>query len=88
VRERPTRLLGAPFKVRALGRGQHVSIFAFNMQGKVKFCNSARGYGFIVEEVSGTEFFVHHSDIAEWADLAPGEFVSFERGGRAAGFAQ
>ena len=50
------------------------------MRGKVKFYNSARGYGFIVEEVSGTEFFVHRSDIADRADLAPGEFVSFERG--------
>jgi len=50
------------------------------MQGKVKFYNYARGYGFIVEEVSGTEFFVHHSDVADWADLAADEFVSFERG--------
>jgi cold shock CspA family protein len=46
----------------------------------VKFYNSARGYGFNIEEVSGTEFFVHHSDVADCADLAPCELVSFERG--------
>jgi cold shock CspA family protein len=59
-----------------------------NMRGKVKFYSSTRGYGFIVDDVSGTEFFVHHSDVADRTNLAPGEFVTSNAGGRAAGFAQ
>jgi cold shock CspA family protein len=45
----------------------------------VKFYNCTRGYGFIIDDVSGAEFFVHRSDIADRTDLAPREFVTFER---------
>jgi cold shock CspA family protein len=45
----------------------------------VKFYHSTRGCGFIVDEVSGAEFFVDRSTIADRINLAP-EHVSFERG--------
>ncbi len=33
------------------------------MTGKVKWFNSQKGYGFITDDESGREYFVHFSDI-------------------------
>jgi CspA family cold shock protein len=49
------------------------------MQGKVKWFNDQKGYGFIADE-SGKEYFVHHSAIEGkgFKSLQEGESVSFE----------
>lgn len=48
-------------------------------QGKVKWFNNAKGYGFIVQE-EGPEVFVHYSAIQDegYKALAEGEEVTFE----------
>ena len=33
--------------------------------GKVKFFNEAKGFGFILEDESGKEIFVHHSGLVD-----------------------
>jgi len=47
--------------------------------GKVKWFNDAKGFGFITTE-DGTDAFVHHSDILGqgFKTLAEGEAVTFE----------
>jgi CspA family cold shock protein len=47
--------------------------------GRVKWFNDAKGYGFI-EADNGTDVFVHYSDIAGggFKTLAEGEAVEFE----------
>ena len=47
--------------------------------GKVKWFNDAKGFGFITAE-DGTDAFVHHSDIEGegFKTLAEGESVTFE----------
>jgi len=44
--------------------------------GKVKFFNETKGFGFIKEEGSGTEYFVHVSGIKE--QIAENDEVNFE----------
>ena len=48
-------------------------------EGKVKWFNDAKGYGFI-EQDGGNDIFVHHSAIQAvgFKSLAEGERVSFE----------
>ena len=48
------------------------------MQGKVKWFNDQKGYGFIADD-SGKEYFVHHSAIegAGFKSLQEGEVVNF-----------
>jgi cold shock protein len=47
--------------------------------GKVKWFNDAKGFGFITTE-DGTDAFVHHSDIMGegFKSLAEGEAVTYE----------
>ncbi|MCL5935782.1 MAG: cold-shock protein [Firmicutes bacterium] len=49
------------------------------MQGKVKWFNSGKGYGFIESE-DGTDVFVHYSAIMEegYKSLDEGQEVEFE----------
>ena len=47
-------------------------------QGKVKWFNEQKGYGFIEQE-SGDDLFVHHSEIKDGM-LAEGQAVEFEVG--------
>ena len=35
------------------------------MQGKVKFFNRDKGYGFIIEDGTDAEYFVHHSGLRD-----------------------
>jgi len=47
------------------------------MQGKVKFFNETKGFGFIIDNESGSEYFVHISGINE-STLNENDEVSFE----------
>ena len=47
------------------------------MEGKVKWFNSRKGYGFI-EGDDGTEYFVHQSALAEGKFLRENDRVSFD----------
>ncbi|MBT8258311.1 MAG: cold shock domain-containing protein [Flavobacteriaceae bacterium] len=45
-------------------------------QGTVKFFNESKGYGFITEDDSGSEYFVHISGLTE--EVKQGDAVEFE----------
>jgi CspA family cold shock protein len=45
-------------------------------QGTVKFFNESKGFGFITEEGSGSEHFVHISGLVD--RIAEGDTVEFE----------
>ncbi|TCI91500.1 cold-shock protein [Tenacibaculum sp. M341] len=45
-------------------------------QGTVKFFNESKGFGFITESNSGTEYFVHISGLVD--DIRQGDEVEFE----------
>lgn len=48
-------------------------------KGKVKFYNETKGFGFIAEDETGTEYFVHATGLVdEWRGLREGETVEFE----------
>jgi CspA family cold shock protein len=46
------------------------------MEGKVKFFNEAKGYGFIREKESGEEYFVHATGLID--EIRDDDDVSFE----------
>jgi CspA family cold shock protein len=46
--------------------------------GKVKFFNESKGFGFIVDDESGKEIFVHISEISNGARLNENDSVSYE----------
>lgn len=49
------------------------------MTGKVKFFNTTKGYGFIVEDETNKEYFVHVTGIANGSKtLEKGQAVEFE----------
>ncbi|MCZ4408180.1 cold shock domain-containing protein [Cryomorphaceae bacterium 1068] len=45
-------------------------------QGKVKFFNNAKGFGFITPDDGGKDAFVHQSSLTE--DIREGDTVSFD----------
>lgn len=53
------------------------SISRFNMNGKVKFFNQSKGFGFIIAE-DGKEYFVHSTALKEGTFLKEGDSVTFE----------
>jgi cold shock protein len=51
--------------------------------GKVKFFNEAKGYGFILDDESNKEIFVHHSGIVDKVrenDLVTYELIEGRKG--------
>ena len=55
------------------------------MEGKVKFFNKMKGFGFVTAD-DGKEYFVHQSGVGEGVNLREGDSVSFdvEQGDRGA----
>ena len=47
-------------------------------KGKVKFFNESKGFGFIIEETSGEDYFVHASDLIDTDTINTDEEVTFE----------
>ena len=45
-------------------------------KGTVKFFNESKGFGFITEEGSGKEHFVHHSGLID--EIREGDAVEFD----------
>jgi cold shock protein len=57
-------------------------------EGKVKWFNASKGFGFIEQDGGGKDLFVHHSSIQgkdEFKSLAEGDRVSFDIGEGAKG---
>jgi CspA family cold shock protein len=48
------------------------------MEGTVKFFNETKGFGFVVDDADGTEYFTHISGVLNNAQLNEGDKVSFE----------
>ena len=48
------------------------------MEGTVKFFNETKGFGFVVDDADGTEYFTHISGVINNAQLNEGDKVTFE----------
>ena len=50
------------------------------MKGKVKWFNNEKGFGFIENEATGEDIFVHYSSILSggYKTLVEGQYVEFE----------
>ena len=48
------------------------------MEGTVKFFNETKGFGFVVDDADGTEYFTHISGVLNNAQLNEGDKVTFE----------
>ena|SRR3989338_5322404 len=49
------------------------------MEGKVKFFNRVKGFGFITGD-DGQDYFVHHTSLAKGTFIREGDVVSFDSG--------
>jgi|TARA_Y100000310_G_C20699139_1_gene828041 cold shock protein len=47
------------------------------MEGRVKFFNDTKGFGFVVAD-DGNEYFIHISGVAEGVTLRENDHVSFD----------
>lgn len=47
------------------------------MEGKVKFFNTMKGFGFIIAD-DGKEYFVHYSGLAEGVNIKENDIVVFD----------
>ena len=50
------------------------------LQGKVKFYNQEKGFGFLVDNDSGKEVFIHRSSLVGTSTLDKNEDVNYEMG--------
>ena len=48
------------------------------MNGTVKFFNEGKGYGFVTDEESGKDYFVHITGLNEGVKLAENDNVTFD----------
>ena len=46
--------------------------------GKVKFFNETKGYGFVIEDETNNEYFVHITEVKNAEVLNEGDSVTFE----------
>ncbi len=46
--------------------------------GKVKFFNEEKGYGFVIEDETNNEYFVHITEVTNADVLKEGESIEFE----------
>jgi len=50
------------------------------MIGKVKFFNESKGFGFIKNEETGEDIFVHATSLTEGTQLNEGDTVEYDEG--------
>jgi CspA family cold shock protein len=50
------------------------------LQGKVKFYNEERGFGFLARDDGGEDVFVHVREVADGQELEKGNVVQFDIG--------
>lgn len=46
--------------------------------GKVKFFNETKGYGFVIEDETNNEYFVHITEVKNAEVLNEGDSITFE----------
>lgn len=49
-------------------------------EGKIKWFDNNKGFGFIIQDDSEGDLFVHFNDLECFPNLEPGERVSFKMG--------